>query len=72
MVSEIATLATSVVVEFAASSAGAPRWRLGHGGRHGHLPSAEVARVLGEAGLAVLDSGSIGLRGLHYSLARPT
>ncbi|MBU6438790.1 MAG: class I SAM-dependent methyltransferase [Betaproteobacteria bacterium] len=60
-----------LVVEFGAGSSGAPHGRRGHGGRHGHVPAAAVARVLLEAGLTVLESGPIGVRDLHYTLARP-
>jgi hypothetical protein len=35
------------------------------------VPADEVARVLREAGLTVLQSGQVGVRDLHYTLARP-
>jgi demethylmenaquinone methyltransferase/2-methoxy-6-polyprenyl-1,4-benzoquinol methylase/phosphoethanolamine N-methyltransferase len=60
-----------LVVEFSASSSQRRRGLIGHLRRHGHIPPDEVARVLGEAGLTVLQSGLIGVRDLHYTLARP-
>jgi ubiquinone/menaquinone biosynthesis C-methylase UbiE len=59
-----------LVVEFSASSS-QRRGFIGHLRRHGHVPSDEVARVLREAGLTVLQSGTVGVRDLHYTLARP-
>lgn len=59
-----------LVVEFGASSSpGRLAW-LRHARRHGHVPTEEVAQVLSEAGLTVLQSGAIGVRDLHYTLAR--
>jgi len=63
-----------LVVEFDAPSSLEGHGSLGrvrrHGG-HGHVPADEVARVLREAGLTVLQSGLVGVRDLHYTLARP-
>jgi ubiquinone/menaquinone biosynthesis C-methylase UbiE len=60
-----------LVVEFGASSSDARRGWLGHLHRHGHVPSDEVARVLRDAGLTVLQSSLVGVRDMHYTLARP-
>jgi hypothetical protein len=63
-----------LVVEFGAPSSPEGHGWLGHArrhGGHGHVPADEVARVLREAGLTVLQSGPVGVLDLHYTLARP-
>jgi ubiquinone/menaquinone biosynthesis C-methylase UbiE len=60
-----------LVVEFDASSSPGHRGWPDHGRGHGHVPADEVARVLREAGLTVLQGGPVGVRNLHYTLAQP-
>jgi SAM-dependent methyltransferase len=37
--------------------------------RHGHLALEEIVRLLGEAGLRVVEVGSVGVSDLHFALA---
>jgi ubiquinone/menaquinone biosynthesis C-methylase UbiE len=37
--------------------------------RHGHVAASDVGALLGDAGFKVIDSGAVGFRDLHYSLA---
>lgn len=60
-----------LVVEFGAFPSAARGGWPGHAGRHGQLPAADVAGLLLEAGLTVLQSGAVGIADLHYTLARP-
>ena len=45
------------------------RGLLGHLHRHGHLSQEKVAEVLRDAGLVVAESGPVGFRELHFTLA---
>ena len=45
------------------------RGLLGHLHRHGHLSREKVAELLEEAGLTVAESGPVGFRELHFTLA---
>ena len=38
---------------------------------HGHVRSQDIVTLLGEAGLSVVDSGPVGIRDLHFVLAKP-
>jgi hypothetical protein len=42
---------------------------IGHLHRHGHVPPAEVAELLGGAGLRVIESGGLDTSSLYYVLA---
>ena len=42
---------------------------LGHLHRHGHLALRDIAALLSEAGLTVVDSGAVGVSDLHFVLA---
>lgn len=39
--------------------------------RHGGVPREEAQALLSEAGFQVVDSGEVGVRGLHFTVARP-
>lgn len=38
---------------------------------HGHVRSQDIVTLLGEAGLSVVESGPVGIRDLHFVLAKP-
>lgn len=57
----------ALVVEFG-SSARQRGW-LGHFHRHGHVAPEEVGRHLAVAGLLVVETGAVGVRNIHYTLA---
>jgi hypothetical protein len=38
--------------------------------RHGRVEVQDIARLLGEAGLKVVDRGPVGIPGLNFVLAR--
>jgi ubiquinone/menaquinone biosynthesis C-methylase UbiE len=40
--------------------------------RHGHVNFHDVATLLHEAGFEVVDSGAVGVRDLHFALAKPS
>jgi ubiquinone/menaquinone biosynthesis C-methylase UbiE len=40
--------------------------------RHGHVDFDDVATLLHEAGFEVVDSGAVGVRDLHFALAKPS
>lgn len=58
-----------LLVEFGSSSVGPAG--LGRLHRHGHVAPEQVDQVIREAGLTVFANGEVGLRDLHYLLARP-
>jgi ubiquinone/menaquinone biosynthesis C-methylase UbiE len=37
--------------------------------RHGHVAQSDILALLGEAGLKIVESGSVGVRDLHFVLA---
>ena len=57
-----------LAVDFA-TSAGERRGLIGHLHRHGHLTQARIAELLGDAGLTVAESGPVGIRDLHFTVA---
>jgi ubiquinone/menaquinone biosynthesis C-methylase UbiE len=57
-----------LVVDFA-TPARERRGLLEHLHRHGHVSLAEIAALLSDAGLGVVDSGPVGVRELQFALA---
>lgn len=57
-----------LAVDFA-KSAGERRGLIGHLHRHGHVTQARIAELLTDAGLTVAESGPVGIRDLHFTIA---
>ena len=58
----------ALAVDFA-KSAGERRGLIGHLHRHGQVTQARIAELLSDAGLTVAESGPVGMRDLHFTLA---
>ena len=57
-----------LAVDFA-KSAGERHGLIGHLHRHGHLTQERIAELLRDAGLTVAESGPVGIRDLHFTMA---
>ena len=57
-----------LVVDFA-TPANARRGLFARFHRHGHVPLERILDLLSDAGLAILESGSVGVSDLHFALA---
>jgi ubiquinone/menaquinone biosynthesis C-methylase UbiE len=59
-----------LVVDFGPGQPGHRKSLIGHFHRHGHVPLHDILSLLTDAGLQVVESGAVGMRDLHFALAR--
>jgi ubiquinone/menaquinone biosynthesis C-methylase UbiE len=57
-----------LAVDFGKATAGGTSF-IAHFHRHGHVDVRDIVRLLGEAGLAIVETGPVGMRDLNYVLA---
>jgi SAM-dependent methyltransferase len=57
-----------LAVDFAAPARG-KKSLFGHFHRHGHVDQSDIVELLAGAGLRVVESGAVGVRNLHFTLA---